>query len=138
MYYNLVGILSLLLARFFNLNMWRPVLVCVLFVVQAAQAEDDDDGCEKEEGGSEINAINLIIAGCLLMLSGLFSGLNLGLMSFAYNDLEVIVNGSTDADEVRYAKTIMPLRKRGNLLLCTLLLGECCANFRKGVFTLVM
>jgi len=126
-YYNLVGILSLLFARFFNFHMWRPVLVYVLFVVQAAQAEDDDDGCE-EEGGSEINAINLIIAGCLLMLSGLFSGLNLGLMSFAYNDLEVIVNGSTDADEVRYAKTIMPLRKRGNLLLCTLLLGNTLVN----------
>ena len=66
----------------------------------------------------------------LNMLSGTFSGLNLGLMSLTVEDLEIIIRGSTDPKEVRYAKRILPLRKRGNLLLCTLLIGNTFVNVR--------
>ena len=59
----------------------------------------------------------------LVMLSGLFSGLNLGLLSFTDEDLRLIIESSDSATEIRHAKLIRPLRKRGNLLLCTLVLG---------------
>ena len=70
----------------------------------------------------------LIIAAALVALSGLFSGLNLGLMSFADEDLRIVIEGSPDENKVRNAQRIRPLRARGNLLLCTLLLGNTLVN----------
>ena len=68
-------------------------------------------------------------------LSGIFSGLNLGLMSLTEEDLTVVISGSDDEDEVRYANRIMPLRKQGNLLLCTLLIGNTLVNVMLAVLT---
>ena len=39
-------------------------------------------------------------------LSGLFSGLNLGLMSFTEDDLKVVIQGSADAKEVEHAEAL--------------------------------
>ena len=75
-----------------------------------------------------MNTLFLVIAAALVMLSGLFSGLNLGLMSFSDEDLRIIIEGSPNAAERRDAATIAPLRKTGNLLLCTLLLGNTLVN----------
>ena len=72
--------------------------------------------------------IQLTAALVLLVFSGLFSGLNLGLMSFTYDDLGLVIAGSNDPDEVRYATRIRVLRKHGNLLLCTLLIGNTLVN----------
>lgn len=72
--------------------------------------------------------IFLSITVVLVGLSGLFSGLNLGLMSFTDDDLRVVIEGSSDPSEVKNAERIRPLRKRGNLLLCTLLLGNTLVN----------
>ena len=83
--------------------------------------------------GSSTSSINtnsgsIAFAAVLILLSGLFSGLNLGLMSLTEDDLRVVIEGSQDHQEVRWAKRILPLRRRGNLLLCTLLLGNTLVN----------
>ena len=71
----------------------------------------------------------------LTMLSGIFSGLNLGLMSLTVEDLNIVINSSTDKEQVKHAKRILPLRRRGNLLLCTLLIGNTVVNVMLSVLT---
>ena len=58
-----------------------------------------------------------LIAAGLIVMSGFFSGLNLGLMSLAPDELKVVMEGSADEQAKRDAAKIYPLRKRGNLLL---------------------
>ncbi|OQR90695.1 hypothetical protein ACHHYP_05317, partial [Achlya hypogyna] len=77
------------------------------------------------------------IAGMLLLvaLSALFSGLTLGLMSLDKIGLEVVIGAGEDAAATEQekkladaAKKIAPIRKDGNLLLTTLLLGNVAVN----------
>jgi len=63
----------------------------------------------------------------LVGMSGLFSGLNLGLMGLDPMGLEIVL-ASDRPDDVMAAKKIKPLRDRGNWLLCTLLLGNVAVN----------
>ncbi|CAG5123796.1 unnamed protein product [Candidula unifasciata] len=69
----------------------------------------------------------------MLVLSGLFSGLNLGLMSLDQTELRIIEKVGND-EEKKHAKRIAPLRKRGNFLLCTLLLGNVLVNSTFTIF----
>lgn len=68
----------------------------------------------------------------LIILSGLFSGLTLGLMGLDKVILSVFVEQPDQDEETRkqvdYAKRIVPIRKDGNLLLCTLLIGNVAVN----------
>jgi len=67
--------------------------------------------------------MNYLIIILLVSFSGLFSGLTLGLFSLNKSELEnKIKTGNRDAEKV-YA-----VRKNGNLLLCTLLLGNVMVN----------
>lgn len=77
--------------------------------------------------------LNIVVACCLLCLSGLFAGLNLGLMSLDKNELLVIAKSGTEKEKA-YAKRIEPLRRRGNYLLCTILLSNVMINSILTVF----
>jgi len=62
----------------------------------------------------------------LLVMSGLFSGLTLGLLGLDPLSLQIVANG--DTGNAVYARKIIPIREKGNLLLCTLLLGNVAVN----------
>jgi len=62
----------------------------------------------------------------LLALSGLFSGLTLGLLGLDPVSLKIVSKG--DTTNAKYAQQIIPIRAKGNLLLCTLLLGNVAVN----------
>lgn len=63
----------------------------------------------------------------LLGLSGLFSGLSLGLMSLDKTDLSILSTTGTDAER-KYAGKIAPVRNHGNFLLCSLLFSNVLVN----------
>jgi hypothetical protein len=72
-------------------------------------------------------SVQIVLIILLISFSALFSGLTLGLMSLDKTGLEIVIGG----DDEKYremAKKIYPIRKNGNLLLCTLLLGNVSVN----------
>lgn len=71
--------------------------------------------------------LHIIFLVILLGLSGLFSGLNLGLMSLNKTDLKIIINTGT-VEERKHASKIAPVRNHGNFLLCCLLFSNVLVN----------
>mmetsp|Transcript_34380 Transcript_34380/g.72913 ORF Transcript_34380/g.72913 Transcript_34380/m.72913 type:complete len:736 (+) Transcript_34380:56-2263(+) len=63
----------------------------------------------------------------LVSFSGLFSGLTLGLLGLDMNGLEIVAKGD-NAEMAQCAIAIQPVRRNGNMLLCTLLLGNVAVN----------
>jgi metal transporter CNNM len=70
---------------------------------------------------------NLVLGLGLICLSALFSGLTLGLLSLDKASLEILAASGTSLEQQR-AKQIIPLRKDGNLLLSTMVLGNVIVN----------
>lgn len=73
--------------------------------------------------------INYVIVAFLVLLSGAFSGLTLGFFSLNLTSLE----RKMKLGDIR-AKKVYPIRKNGNLLLCTLLLGNVAVNSTMAIF----
>ena len=73
--------------------------------------------------------INYLIVLLLLILSALFSGLTLGLMGLDASEVKRKAK-LKDKNAIR----IYPLRKKGNQLLCTLLIGNVAVNSALAVF----
>lgn len=73
--------------------------------------------------------MDYLIVFCLVLLSGLFSGLTLGLLSLDVDELKRKVSLGNEN-----ARKVLSVRKRGNLLLCTLLLGNVAVNSTLAIF----
>ncbi|XP_042589071.1 metal transporter CNNM4-like isoform X1 [Cyprinus carpio] len=71
--------------------------------------------------------LQIILVSGLLVLSGMFSGLNLGLMALDPMELRIVQSCGT-SKEKKYARKIEPIRSKGNYLLCSLLLGNVLVN----------
>ncbi len=71
--------------------------------------------------------VQVIFISMLLCLSGMFSGLNLGLMALDPMELQIVQNCGTEKEK-NYARKIEPVRSQGNYLLCSLLLGNVLVN----------
>ncbi|KAK8789899.1 hypothetical protein WA158_006679 [Blastocystis sp. Blastoise] len=97
------------------------------------------------EAPTSVGVLVLQIVLCVLLvcMSGMFSGLNLGLMGLDVNSLKMIsesnvneiVGTDINDNEVKemmkqkeYAKVVGPVRQQGNLLLVTLLVGNVMVN----------
>ena len=93
----------------------------------------DDEGSDNPFTQTPL-AIQIILMAFLILMSAFFSGLTLGLMGLDKTGLEIVMEGD-NAKYAAYAKRIYPLRKRGNLLLCTLLLGNVCVNSLLSILT---
>ena len=61
----------------------------------------------------------------LLFMSGMFSGLNLGLMSLDKTELQILINVGTEQEKI-YAKKIQPIRNRGAAIWANLALLTGC------------
>jgi metal transporter CNNM len=60
-------------------------------------------------------------------MSAMFSGLTLGICGLDKLSLQVVMESGSQKQR-EYARRIMPVREDGNLLLCTLLLGNVSVN----------
>ena len=67
--------------------------------------------------------LRIVLGVSCLLLAALFSGLTLGVMGLDLNELEIYKAGGTE-EEKRDASLLAPVRAKGNLLLCTLVLGN--------------
>ncbi|KAI4882342.1 hypothetical protein NFI96_017515 [Prochilodus magdalenae] len=77
--------------------------------------------------------LKVILVICLLILSGMFSGLNLGLMALDPMELRIVQSCGTEKEK-KYARKIEPIRRKGNYLLCSLLLGNVLVNTTLTIF----
>ncbi len=73
--------------------------------------------------------MNYVIIILLICLSGIFSGLTLGLLSIDKEDLKRKAKLGN-----KKAKKVYTVRKNGNLLLCTLLIGNVAVNSALSIF----
>lgn len=76
----------------------------------------------------------IVVAVICIFLSGTFSGLTLGLMSLDLIDLRVLTESGT-TKEKWCAYRILPMRRHGNWLLCTLLIGNTSVNAALAIVT---
>ena len=86
-----------------------------------------DDGSSSENARVLPLPAEIVCIVVLIVLSGTFSGLNLGLMSLDPTTLKLVMESGSGRQKT-YAKLIYRVRRYGNYLLCTLLLGNVLVN----------
>lgn len=91
-----------------------------------SNAYDSPTTCNEEMPSWQIS-LYWSVCVVLIILSGLFSGLTLGLLGLDKIGLEIVAGGG-DPKLATYAKKIIPIRENGNLLLCSLLFGNVAVN----------
>lgn len=88
-----------------------------------------DNGSAPDNGTTPTHVIALQWTGIVLLniLSALFSGLVLGLLSLDITELEILRKCGTETER-QHAATIIPMRRNSNLLLCSLVIGNVVVN----------
>ncbi|XP_030207266.1 metal transporter CNNM1 [Gadus morhua] len=71
--------------------------------------------------------LQVLVSVLLLCLSALFSGLNISLLALDPVELQVLQNSGTHTEQ-NHARRIESVRRHGNYVLCTLLLGHALIN----------
>ncbi|ODM89958.1 Metal transporter CNNM4 [Orchesella cincta] len=77
--------------------------------------------------------VHILLLILFLTLSGLFSGLNLGLMTLDKTELKIIMSTGSPLEK-KYASKIAPVRDHGNFLLCSLLFSNVLVNATLTIF----
>ncbi|KAE9051585.1 hypothetical protein PR001_g1312 [Phytophthora rubi] len=112
--------------------------------LESAMANGGGFGDDKQHAdlSSEDIALQVGALVLLLALSAMFAGLGLGLMSLDLIGLEIVVAAGEDEQATEKermnseaAKKVIPLRRNGNLLLTTLLLGNVAVNVLTSIIT---
>ncbi|KAF7205468.1 transcript variant X2 [Nothobranchius furzeri] len=128
---NTSGVVSLSIKQLRKREALKVFVLCVLDVQEQRWIRlDDKDGKLRvvEEKKSLLPVwLQVILICCLLVLSGMFSGLNLGLMALDPMELRIVQSCGTEKEK-KYARKIEPIRRKGNYLLCSLLLGNVLVN----------
>ncbi|RLN58624.1 hypothetical protein BBJ29_007883 [Phytophthora kernoviae] len=129
---------------------WLTSCVAVVVMLAVAQLETvvangggfggGDKSSSELSSGEIAMKVGALVA--LLGLSAMFAGLGLGLMSLDLIGLEIVVAAGEDENATekekmnsKAAKKVIPLRRNGNLLLTTLLLGNVAVNVLTSIIT---
>ena len=117
------------------------VVMRQLQAVAVTRETSVDQGKSTELLSGDI-ALQVVFLVLLLTLSAIFAGLGLGLMSLDLIGLEIVVAAGEDERATTMerlnsdaAKRVIPLRRNGNLLLTTLLLGNVAVNVLTSIVT---
>ncbi|XP_069034357.1 metal transporter CNNM4 isoform X1 [Embiotoca jacksoni] len=128
---NTAGVVSLSIKQLRKSEVVKVFGLCVFDVQeQKWYLLDEKDGRLRvvEEKKSLMPIwLQVILISFLLVLSGMFSGLNLGLMALDPMELRIVQSCGTEKEK-KYARKIEPIRRKGNYLLCSLLLGNVLVN----------
>ncbi|CAK9069212.1 unnamed protein product [Durusdinium trenchii] len=118
-----------------NVSATHPLALVIILSAVWQAAGQNSTPCEVEEVEPILPFYaSLPIIAFLVMLSGLFSGLTLGLMGLDVIGLQIVQKGD-DKELARCAERIAPIRESGNQLLCTLLLGNVAVNSALSILT---